>query len=517
VAFGSLIVTNQGLKYAEDIQIGDRLLASNRKWTTVTAVREIESVNPQYLVKPRHGLSSQVSASHPFLVNEFGQASTFAKLSHTEREFIRITCRPIWKNADELQVNDILLFPKIFWRHRSSLDKDWGRILGCFLGDGSKAFEGHRKKNGKRSLVFKLHLGQDKLLTNKYQKLLKSKGIHSWIDSTSLRNRNQFVLKFRTTRMGLSPLFLRCYKNNNKHISPTFLEQNNEFRCGLIEGLTDSDGHHPTQNQKQSSFTSASLNLLNGMYLLLASQSILPSIRYRDNPGLGEKIGELSWRNNSSKSEVFEYKQFLGTRLRSIEKVSKKKKLINIETAHKTFCLPYCITHNSEWRTVDNATFPPGTVGASKELFGYMYILDKGKIEIGAMKPTFNEYYVWGTEKWKGKRIMWGRFVIRALPNVWRKKSLATGEPVKTGKGYLVHMGWFPDEEPYTLSSRAIKKGWVPPVGISALPKYIRKQIPEEFQYWKKKTKEATRKMRDALFDAMKKEDVKISYEIESD
>ncbi|GAH63037.1 unnamed protein product, partial [marine sediment metagenome] len=135
------------------------------------------------------------------------------------------------------------------------------------------------------------------------------------------------------------------------------------------------------------------------------------------------------------------------------------------------------------WLTIDNATFPPGTVGATKDLFGYMYIVDKGKIEYGSLKPHFTELYLWGTKKWKGKRIMWGRFVIRALPNVWRKKSLETGEPEKTGKGYLVHMAWFPDEEPYCLSSRAVKKEWISPVGISALPEYIRKQVPEEFQY----------------------------------
>lgn len=103
------------------------------------------------------------------------------------------------------------------------------------------------------------------------------------------------------------------------------------------------------------------------------------------------------------------------------------------------------------WLKIDNAVFPPGTVGATVSLFGYMWILDKGKIEYGAMKPHFTEFYLWGTKKWKDKRIMWGRFVIRALPNVWRKKSLETGEPEKTGKGYLVHMAWFPDEEPYCL------------------------------------------------------------------
>ena len=38
--------------------------------------------------------------------------------------------------------------------------------------------------------------------------------------------------------------------------------------------------------------------------------------------------------------------------------------------------------------------------------------------------------------------------------------------------------------EPYILSSRAEKKKKFPPVGISAIPKHIKDQIPKEFRYW---------------------------------
>ena len=38
--------------------------------------------------------------------------------------------------------------------------------------------------------------------------------------------------------------------------------------------------------------------------------------------------------------------------------------------------------------------------------------------------------------------------------------------------------------EPYILSSRAEEKKKFPPVGISALPKFVKDQVPKEFKYW---------------------------------
>ena len=60
------------------------------------------------------------------------------------------------------------------------------------------------------------------------------------------------------------------------------------------------------------------------------------------------------------------------------------------------------------------------------------------------------------------------------------------------------------DPTPYVLSDRAIKIGWLPPKGISALPGFIRKKVPKEFQYWKMGRKEAleARKRLAAMLEA---------------
>jgi hypothetical protein len=175
-----------------------------------------------------------------------------------------------------------------------------------------------------------------------------------------------------------------------------------------------------------------------------------------------------------------------------------------------------CIKKAAEpepWISIDDATFRPGEVGATKTKFGYMWIIDNGEVEYLAIKPHFTEMWYHGTKKWEDRAIFQGRVVIRALPNVWRKRSLATGEPEKTGKGYLVHMLWFPDPDCYVLSKRAVDEKWIPPFEISALPKHVRKQIPDRFGYWKVKSEPERKKLRDKLVQAIRVKELVIDYE----
>ncbi|MCK4697988.1 MAG: hypothetical protein KAT53_06775, partial [Dehalococcoidia bacterium] len=67
-----------------------------------------------------------------------------------------------------------------------------------------------------------------------------------------------------------------------------------------------------------------------------------------------------------------------------------------------------------------------------------------------------------------------------------------------------------PMERPYTISKRAVDRGWMPPKGISAIPKEIRQQIPEEYQYWQKPN---PKKMRDDFVEAMRKRQIPIKLQ----
>lgn len=158
----------------------------------------------------------------------------------------------------------------------------------------------------------------------------------------------------------------------------------------------------------------------------------------------------------------------------------------------------------AEWMTIE-AEFPEGSVGATKYKKGYMIIVDEGEVEFGALKTSYREYF------FHGKHIP-PELSVRQLPNIWRQRSLHTGEPEKTGKGYTVWMTFASKPDPYVLSPRAKKEDWYPPKGISALPKKVRDQIPSEFQYWKKSDQKDAHKLRDELIKEIKAKNIVIKY-----
>lgn len=135
-----------------------------------------------------------------------------------------------------------------------------------------------------------------------------------------------------------------------------------------------------------------------------------------------------------------------------------------------------------EWLTINNAHFDKGSIGATRFKDGFMVILDKGKVEFGALKPHYREYFFHGA-------YMPKRFVFRLLPNVWRSKSFENDELSKTGSNIVVWLGFAADEtKPYVITPRAISQNWIPPLGFSALPQNIKNTIKPEFHFWSAKS-----------------------------
>ena len=160
----------------------------------------------------------------------------------------------------------------------------------------------------------------------------------------------------------------------------------------------------------------------------------------------------------------------------------------------------------NQWLTAEGV-YQPGEVGGTKEHEGVFINAASGTVEFGTQKPYFHEYF-YNPKQGPMKDIIKGRFITRLLKNVWG--------PEKGGRSNFVWMGWFTkDQEPYILSSRAVKLEVMPPEGLSWLPKHIRSQIPKQYQYWKEKGQKA-KTMRDELVKAIKKE-IKISFDSAQD
>lgn len=130
----------------------------------------------------------------------------------------------------------------------------------------------------------------------------------------------------------------------------------------------------------------------------------------------------------------------------------------------------------------------------------FMWTLDAFEIEHGAKKEDFVELFIKdGFAK--------GRLVFVKIPN--RK------EWTKTPEGdYTWMMFKASNETPYVLSPGASKKGWVPPMGVSALPSSIRKAIPEKLQFWILKKESDRISVRDELRKSISRKEVKLSIQI---
>lgn len=66
--------------------------------------------------------------------------------------------------------------------------------------------------------------------------------------------------------------------------------------------------------------------------------------------------------------------------------------------------------------------------------------------------------------------------------------------------------------EPYILSSRAHKKEKFPPLGISAIPKHIRNQVPVQYRYWDTSSQEEMKTKLNLLREAIKSKKIILEY-----
>lgn len=203
------------------------------------------------------------------------------------------------------------------------------------------------------------------------------------------------------------------------------------------------------------------------------------------------------------------------------------------------------------WMDVEGKTKDPEPgeappVGGTRQYPGVFHIVDEGTVEWGSSKPWLHEYFFHGgalnyrmffrlleikprkTEKsceacskvTVGKTLGWadsedsaelcGPCAAEFLEKQGVVLPPSEEQPFKDEAAWLAI---YPDDQtPYVLDSDAVKKGWMPPDGVSALPKAIRGQIPDEYQYWKS-TGAKAKERRDALVEAIKKKEIQVDVE----
>lgn len=218
------------------------------------------------------------------------------------------------------------------------------------------------------------------------------------------------------------------------------------------------------------------------------------------------------------------------------------------------------------WLNVEGETEKPDrgekpAAGATAKFPGVFHIVDSGGVEYLAQKATTHEYAFHG----RGlnyrmffrllrleKRVMkqleprlcekcrTEPAVFDALPadcseppaavcddcvDSWaagnhgtvisKQRVLPPSKPPKDGP--FAEETWFAirpdDQRPNVLQPDEVVKGWMPPLGISALPKAVRAQVPKELRYWTTKTSKRAKDLRDELVEGLSKGTVEIDFE----
>jgi len=183
-----------------------------------------------------------------------------------------------------------------------------------------------------------------------------------------------------------------------------------------------------------------------------------------------------------------------------------------------------------EWLDFEGV-IQPGHPGATRSHVGVMTKIDAGIVEHGMRKPYAHEWFKRG-----GK--LTGKLVFRELPTAIRPEvekfetedeiekycqeheeeivkeveklefeelikqadqPLPEAKPIPSIRRTFWIMMQPKDQTPYALSSDAVKKGWMPPLSFSCMPKSDREKVPKEFQFWEAKSKEEAKRMRDEL------------------
>ena len=145
------------------------------------------------------------------------------------------------------------------------------------------------------------------------------------------------------------------------------------------------------------------------------------------------------------------------------------------------------------------------TKGVFEEMVGYgpgydkkrfMWTVDSFEVEHGCKKPHYVELFCDGD-------FINGRIIFVKIPN--------KAEWEKTPEGTYTWMFFkAKTSTPYVLSTRAVKKKWIPAYGASALPRNLRDKVPEKYRYWKKKDEKIRLEVRDELVEVIKEKLVKL-------
>jgi len=119
----------------------------------------------------------------------------------------------------------------------------------------------------------------------------------------------------------------------------------------------------------------------------------------------------------------------------------------------------------------------------------FQYGMDSGILELGAQRDDLREMFIYGS-------VLKGVLVMEKGSESWTANFYPSTETPR----------------PYVLSAMAISNSWVPDMGYSALPKSMKKRIPNRLAYWEEDDTERRAAIRDYLVKQIDDKHIFIPY-----
>lgn len=149
-----------------------------------------------------------------------------------------------------------------------------------------------------------------------------------------------------------------------------------------------------------------------------------------------------------------------------------------------------------EWRTIAAEAFKPGTVGATRNEWGYIVRVAQPQVSYGERTPVFHEYFLEKDKRFQG--LLTFRLLVGQKEPT--EEEAEAGRRSPKGTAFWTAM-LAKSLLPSVLKRRAVNVGRIPPQGWAFLPPRLKEAVPREYQYWHAKDKKERLEIRNALVD----------------
>lgn len=332
-----------GFKTIGDLKVGDKIIGSDGRPTTVTFKSEIFN-KPSYRVTFEDNTSIDVCEDHLWTVtNRVNHRKVETKdTKRLSQDFRKLNARGYYEYRyciDNIE-------PVKYVEREQSIDP---YVLGAWLGDGSKS-----------GGVFACHQDDKQHYIDQ--------GVEFTTEYSYEHTRNPRL--FTSTIKGASPLLRKIGVLENKHIPFDYLYGSAEQRLALLQGLMDTDGHVRTNGLCEIQLSDKVPQLIEDINQLLCSLGIkvfrssfqnnnfkqpAPSTRLTFTPPCGMQVARIPRKKDRLKS-VRPFESYTNSRsitnIEPIEPISTQ--CIQVDSPDHLFAVTdkYILTHNTTIATV---------------------------------------------------------------------------------------------------------------------------------------------------------------------